>query len=143
MAGILLDTNVLSELMRKQPDARVLAWFGRQPGTTFHVCAITRAELLLGIALLPEGKRRDGLAAASEHMFAEDFAEHCLAFDAAAAEEYALLVAARMRAGKPISTEDGQIAAIALTHDVPLATRNGRDFRDIAGLTLLDPWSPA
>jgi len=140
MAGILLDTNVLSELMRPQPEAAVLAWFGRQPGNSFHVSAVTRAEILLGIALLPAGQRRDRLAAAAEQMFAEDFAARSLPFDAAAATEYAVLVAARSRSGRPISTEDGQIAAVAISRNLSLATRNGKDFECIAGLAVENPW---
>ena len=92
MAGILLDTNVLSELMRAEPSAEVLDWFARQQGTSFLICAITRAEILLGIALLPAGKRRDQLAATAEQMFAEDFAGRCLPFDDACATEYAICV---------------------------------------------------
>lgn len=141
MSGILLDTNVLSELMRPQPTAAVLAWFERQQGLAYFVSAITRAEILLGIALLPAGKRRDSLATAAERMFDEDFAGHSLAFDGNCATEYALLVAERSRGGHPISTEDGQIAAIALSHRLPLATRNGKDFLGIAGLSVLDPWA--
>jgi hypothetical protein len=140
MGGILLDTNVLSELMRTKPSAEVLGWFGQQQETSFFISAITRAEILLGIALLPAGKRRDGLAASAEQMFAEDFAGRNLPFDEACAAEYALLVAARTRQGRAISTEDAQIAAIALTHRLPLATRNGKDFKDIAGLAVLNPW---
>jgi len=140
MSGILLDTNVLSELMRPKPAAEVLVWFERQQGASFFVSAITRAEILLGIALLPTGKRRDSLAAATEQMFDEDFAGYSLAFDGNCVTEYALLVAERTRSGHSISTEDGQIAAIALSHDLPLATRNGKDFKGIAGLTLLNPW---
>jgi predicted nucleic acid-binding protein len=140
MPGLLLDTNVLSELMRPEPDARVMAWFARQAAATFHTSAITRAEILLGIALLPAGKRRDSLALAAEQMFAEDFAGSCLPFDSAAAAEYALIVAARTRAGKPISTEDAQIAAIALVRQLALVTRNIKDFENIEGLILEDPW---
>jgi len=140
MSGILLDTNVLSELMRPKPAVEVLDWFERQHGASFFVSAITRAEILLGIALLPAGKRRDNLAAAAEQMFNEDFAGHSLAFDGNCATEYALLAAERARNGHTISTEDGQIAAIALSHDLPLATRNGKDFKGIEGLTLLNPW---
>lgn len=138
--GILLDANVLSELMRAEPDTGVLAWFERQHDAVLYTTAITRAEILLGIALLPAGKRRESLAAAAELMFEKDFAQRCLPFDQAAAAEYALLVAARIRSGRPISTEDGQIAAIALCHDMRLATRNGKDFASIAGLVVLDPW---
>lgn len=141
MAGVLLDTNVLSELMRPRPEAQVLAWFARQPEGSFYVSAITRAEILLGIALLPAGKRRHALAQAAEQMFAEDFAARCLPFDADAAAEYALLVATRSQRGRAISTEDGQIAATALSNGLPLATRNTKDFADIAGLILLNPWA--
>lgn len=141
--GILLDTNVLSELMRAKPDATVLGWFKQQKDTRFHACAITQAEILLGIALLPVGKRRDGLLASAEKMFAEDFAGHCLPFDGVASAEYALLVATRSRAGRPITTEDGQIAAIAVCHGLKLATRNGKDFASIEGLTVVNPWDLA
>ena len=140
MGGVLLDTNVLSELMRTKPAAEVLDWFERQQGASFFVSAITRAEILLGIALLPAGKRRDSLATAAEQMFDEDFAGHSLVFDGNCATEYALLVAGRTRCGHSISTEDAQIAAIALSHDLPLATRNGKDFTGIEGLTVLNPW---
>jgi predicted nucleic acid-binding protein len=138
--GILLDTNVLSELMRAKPAQEVLNWFGRQADTPFFVSAITRAEILLGIALLPVGKRRDALATSAEQMFAEDFSGRSLAFDGGCASEYALLVAVRTRHGHSISTEDAQIAAIALTNDLRLATRNVKDFKGIDGLTVLNPW---
>lgn len=141
MSGILLDTNVLSELMRPKPAPEVLDWFERQQGVAFFVCAITRAEILLGIALLPAGKRRAGLAVTAEQMFTEDFAGCSLPFDDGCAAEYALLVASRIRQGQAISTEDAQIAAIALTHALPLATRNGKDFKGIEGLTVVNPWA--
>lgn len=138
---ILLDTNVLSELMRLKPDKAVLAWFGRQSHATFYVSAITRAEILLGIALLPSGKRRDNLATAAEAMFANEFAGTSLAFDDDCAAEYALLVARRNHMGLPISTEDGQIAAIALVKKLILATRDVKDFKEIPGLSLANPWA--
>lgn len=140
MSGILLDTNVLSELMRPAPAVEVLAWFKRHQDIAFQVSAITCAEILLGIALLPGGKRRDRLAASAGQMFAEDFAGRTLAFDERCAADYALLVAARTRMGRAISTEDAQIAAIALTHRLPLATRNTKDFQDIDGLGVINPW---
>jgi predicted nucleic acid-binding protein len=140
VAAILLDTNVLSELMRPQPDPAVLAWFAAHAGTEFCVSAITQAEILLGIALLPAGKRREALSAAAAAMFAEDFAGRCLPFDAAGAVFSADIVAAGRAAGQPVTTEDAQIAAIALVHGSPLATRNIRDFSGIAGLMLLNPW---
>ena len=140
LPGVLLDTNVLSELMRARPNAAVLAWFEQQSGVRFYTSAITRAEIFLGIALLPAGKRRVALAAAAEQMFEEDFASHCLPFDAAAASEYALLVAARTRIGHAISTEDALIAAIAIQHQMPLVTRNTKDFVHIEQLKLVNPW---
>jgi toxin FitB len=141
MGRILLDTNVLSELMRPKPSTEVQNWFGQQQNASYFVSAITRAEILLGIALLPPGKRRDSLAAAAEQMFNVDLAGHTLPFDGACAAEYALIVAERTRRGRSISTEDGQIAATALNHDLPLATRNGKDFAGIHGLTILNPWA--
>jgi toxin FitB len=141
MGGILIDTNVLSELMRPQPAAEVLSWFGQQQDTAFFVSAVTHAEVLLGIALLPAGKRRDSLSSSAEQMFAEDFAGRSLPFDDGCAAEYALLVARRSREGHPISTEDAQIAAIGITHGLPLATRNVKDFNGIEGLTVIDPWA--
>ena len=142
--GLLLDTNVLSELMRPQPSPAVLAWFDARQAerTPLLTSSITQAEVLLGIALLPAGRRRSGLAVAAAGLFDEDFgADACLPFDAAAAADYAMLVAARTARGRPISTEDGQIAAIALSRGLVLATRNGRDFDDITGLTVQDPWT--
>jgi predicted nucleic acid-binding protein len=140
MRGVLLDTNVLSELMRPQPSAIVLDWFVQQEGSEFYTSAITQAEMLLGVALLPSGKRRDAIADAVEQMFEQDFVGHCLPFDGLAAHEYAALVATRNMVGMPISTEDAQIAAIALRHGLALATRNTKDFRKINELVLLDPW---
>lgn len=140
MGGILLDTNVLSELMRAKPAAELLDWFEREQSASFFVSAVTRAEILLGIGLLPAGKRRDSLASGAEQMFAEDFVGRCLPFDEGSATEYAVLVAARIRQGHSISTEDAQIAAVALINGLMLATRNGRDFKGIEGLTVLNPW---
>lgn len=140
MRGVLLDTNVLSELMRPQPSAVVLGWFAQQKDTEFYTSAITQAELLLGVALLPDGQRKNAIVEAIEKMFDQDFAERCLPFDELAAHEYAALVAARNKIGMPISTEDAQIAAIALQNDLVLVTRNTKDFRQINGLDLVDPW---
>ena len=107
-----------------------------------HTSAVTQAEILTGIALLPAGKHRNAWAIAADHMFEQDFAGHCLAFDAAAAKNYALIVAMRTRQGQPISTEDAQIAAIALASAVTVATRNTADFENIDGLALVNPWQP-
>lgn len=138
---ILLDTNVLSELMRPAPEPRVVRWLDSCSGEDIWVSAVTVAEILLGIRLLPHGKRRDGLAALAQRMFEEDFSGRCLPFDAGAAVAYAGIVAERSRLGSPISVEDAQIAAIAHTGGLELATRNVKDFSGIAGLTVIDPWS--
>ena len=142
-SGFLLDTNVLSELMREHPDADVRGWFAQNMRSAMSVSAVTLAEILTGIALLPAGKRRAALAIAAEQMFEQDFAGRCLAFDAVAARNYALIVADRTRRGLPISTEDAQIAATALAAGLTVATRNTKDFENIDGLTLANPWSGA
>lgn len=141
--GFLLDTNVLSELMREQPAAAVLDWFSQNTLVSMQTSSITQAEILTGIALLPNSKRRTALAMAAEQMFEEDFAGLCLPFDAAAAKTYAVIVATRTRQGQPISTEDAQIAAIALAAGLTVVTRNIKDFDSIDGLPLVNPWQDA
>ena len=138
--GFLLDTNVLSELMREQPAAAVLDWFSQNTGISMQTSSITQAEILTGIALLPNGKRRTALALAAEQMFEEDFAGLCLSFDAAAAKTYAVIVATRTRQGQAISTEDAQIAAIAMAAGLTVVTRNTKDFDNLDGLPLVNPW---
>lgn len=135
----LLDTNVLSELLRARPDAAVLAWVAAQPAASLFVSAVTQAEMLLGARLLPVGKRRQQLETALEAMFGEDFAGRQLPFDAACASPYADLVAARQRAGRPVSQFDAQIAAIARNNRLRLATRNVSDFEG-CGIALVNPW---
>lgn len=139
-AGFLLDTNVLSELMRENPAPAVLGWFAGQAVSLLHTSAITQAEILAGIAVLPAGKRRDALARAAHQIFSDDFFGRCIDFGSAAAEHYALVRAQRKHAGKPISAEDAQIAAIARAARMSLVTRNTKDFTHIDGLTLIDPW---
>lgn len=138
---ILLDTNVLSELMRPKPEQKVLAWLDVRSENDVWISAVTVAEICLGIALLQEGKRRVSLAELAERMLFEDFAERCLPFERSAATEYASIVATRARIGHPISVEDAQIAAIARVYRLELATRNTKDFANIDGLALIDPWS--
>ncbi|MCJ7796721.1 MAG: type II toxin-antitoxin system VapC family toxin [Thermoleophilia bacterium] len=137
---ILLDTNVVSELMRRAPDPSVMVWIDEQPQYSLYISAVTRAEIELGIAVVPEGRRKHGLQAAAMRMFAE-FHGRCLAFDEPAASRYAALVSSRTRAGRPISVEDAQIAAMALAAGFVLATRNVRDFADIDGLSVVDPFT--
>lgn len=137
---ILLDTNILSEILRASPEPRVLNWMERQAASSLFVSAITQAEILYGIAILDEGRRREELAAATVLMFTEDFAGRLLAFDGDAATAFAELAAARRRIGRPISQFDAQIAAIARSRGATLATRNIRDFEH-CGVALIDPWS--
>lgn len=137
----LLDTNVLSELLRAQPAAAVLAWFAARPPEQLFVSAVTQAEMLLGARLLAPGKRRQQLQGALDAMFRDDFGARVLAFDSAAALVYADLVAGRRGAGRPISQFDAQIAAIALSRDAGVATRNVADFQG-CGLVVTNPWEP-
>ena len=136
---ILLDTNILSERMRRAPNRSVIEWLDKQFNTDLFICAITRAEIELGISLLPEGRRKTNLSVAAKEMFA-GFFNRCLPFDEAAAIKYANLVKTRTEIGMPISVEDAQIAAIALVHDLTLATRNTSDFENIAELRVINPW---
>jgi len=122
-----------------RPDSAVLAWFASQPANGLFVSAVTQAEMMLGARLLPAGQRRKRLEQALEAMFLEDFAGRILPFDTNCAADYATVVATRRRAGAPISQFDGQIAAIALSHRLGLATRNISDF-DGCGLALTNPW---
>ncbi|GAA3984241.1 type II toxin-antitoxin system VapC family toxin [Comamonas faecalis] len=138
--GFLLDTNVLLELMRENPAPEVLHWFAGQTASQLQTSAITQAEILAGIAVLPVGKRRDALAHAAQQIFSDDFRGRCLDFGSGAAEHYALVRAQRQHAGRPIHTEDAQIAAIALTAQLALATRNIKDFEGIDGLEVVNPW---
>lgn len=135
----LLDTNVLSELLRAEPDGRVLRWFAQQHAESLFVSAITQAEMLYGAALLPRGRRRTQLEQQLQAMFDEEFDRRVLPFDGPAAAVYAAVVAARRSAGRPISQFDAQIAAIALTHRATLVTRNVEDF-DGCGLSVVNPW---
>lgn len=137
---ILLDTNILSELMRRLPEPAVETWIGAQPATAMFISAITEAELRYGLALLPNGHRRQRLLAQLEAMLSEDFAGRILPFDSAAAGAYASIAAARRLAGRPISQADAQIAATAASRGAAIATRNVSDFAE-CGIAVLDPWS--
>jgi toxin FitB len=136
----LVDTNVLSELVRPVCAPSVAAWFGSRPAHTLFVSAITQAEMSLGARLMPAGKRRDALQAAIRGIFEQDFAGRILPFDSAAALAYVEIVAARRSAGRPISQFDAQIAAIARVHRFEVATRNTADFQG-CGSRLVDPWT--
>lgn len=135
-----LDTNVVSELMRPEPAARVVSWVSSQPATSQYTTTITQAEVLFGIQLLAAGKRRARLLSAAESMFAEDFGGRVLGFGSEAAALYARIAAERRRVGHPISHFDAQIAAIARANGAKVVTRNVADFRG-CGIELVDPWN--
>ena len=137
---IVLDTPVVSELMRGRPNPVVVNWLDRHPTGELFVTAVTEAEVRTGIAFLPDGARRRGLAAAADRAFGNLFAGRILPFDSAAAHVYAEIAARRRAAGRPLSQPDGQIAAIARTRNMAVATRNVRDFEYIDA-EVIDPWT--
>ena len=139
---ILLDTNILSELMRPTPEAAVEQWLADQPAASVFISAITEAELRYGLALMPPGKRRSALAVEIENMLGEDFSGRILPFDSPAAVAFAEIAAERRQAGRPISQADAQIAAIARSRGAALATRNVPDFEG-CGVEIINPWSSA
>ena len=137
---IVVDTNVISELMRGEPHPAVLAWVGAQPRAQLYTTYVNQAEILYGIGALPKGRRRAALAAAAEAMFAEDFAGRILPFEAHAAARYPDIVLARRQAGNPIEKFDALIAATALAAGASIATRDTGGFAG-CGLTVIDPWT--
>ena len=136
---IVLDTNVVSELMRNMPDENVVQWVDRHPVNDVFLTAVTAAELLFGVERLPDGHRKGVLMVKVAELLAEDFDGRILPFGTAAAAHYAQVSAARERDGRPISMADAQIAAICLHHNAGLATRNIKDFID-TGVRVLNPW---
>jgi hypothetical protein len=136
---ILLDTNVVSELMKAAPEQSVLFWISAQPQSSLYTTSITQAEILHGIALLPAGKRRRAIEDAAHAMFTEEFKGRILGFGSDAASPYAHIAAERRRAGRPISSFDAQIAAIARSVGATIATRNVADFSGCR-VGLVNPW---
>jgi toxin FitB len=136
---IVLDTNIVSELLRAAPAPQVEAWLAVQDGATVFFTAVGEAELRYGVAILPAGRRRSALAEAIEAMLDEDFRDRILPFDRAAARAYAAIAAERRAAGRPISQSDCQIAAIACAHAATVATRNTGDYAG-CGIDVIDPW---
>ncbi|MCZ0935806.1 MAG: type II toxin-antitoxin system VapC family toxin [Gemmatimonadetes bacterium] len=135
-----IDTNVASELMRSEPTAAVAAWIAEHDAQDMYLTAVTEAELLYGVAILPAGRRRNALEAAMTRWLNLGFRERILPFDSAAAHAYAEIAAERRHAGRPIGEADCQIAAISRTRGAALVTRNVRDFGG-TGLAVIDPWS--
>ena len=136
---VVLDTNVVSELMRQSPDPPVDAWAAGYAAEELYFSAVSEAELRYGAAIMPEGQRRDTLVSDIESMLLAAFDNRILPFDSEAASAYAEIAAARRRVGRPISQPDCQIAAIARSRGMAVATRNLCDFVGM-GIELIDPW---
>jgi len=137
---IVLDTNVLSEAMKPSPDATLARWMVRERGRGLFTTALSEAEIIYGITILPDGRRKRDLDAAAQSVLAL-FAGRILPFDSLAAREFAAIVADRRRLGRPIDSFDAQIAAIARAHSMALATRDAQDFAE-TGLQIINPWQP-
>lgn len=136
---IVVDTSVVSELLRPIPAPRVEQWLASQDGYDIYLTAISEAELRYGVAIMDNGRRRDALAEAIDRILGEDMAGRILPFDSAAAGEYATIAATRRATGRPIAQADCQIAAIARAHGAAVVTRNTAAFEG-CGLNLIDPW---
>jgi toxin FitB len=136
---ILLDTNVVSEAMKPDPDPAVRQWLDEQVAETLFLCSVTIAELMFGIAALPKGKRKDRLTSALDGVLTL-FADRILPFDTDAARRYAHLAVSARAAGRGFPTPDGYMAAIAASHGFAVASRDSSAF-SAAGLTVIDPWT--
>ncbi len=136
---IVLDTNVLSEVLKPTPSDEVIRWLAAEPPSSVFTTTITMAEVLYGVEALPQGKRRTRLLAAVEKMFAEQFEGRILPFDEEAARLFARIVASRNSAGRPISQMDAMIAAITRSNRAVLSTRNTADFNH-CGIQVINPW---
>jgi len=136
---IILDTNVLSALMRSAPEPAVVRWLDQQPAESVWITSITLFEVQLGLALLPKGRRRQALESAFASLLQEDLGSRVLDFDTAAAAAAAALAAARQAKGRPVDMRDTQIAGIAVARRATLATRNVRHFEGLP-VTVTDPW---
>ena len=136
---ILLDTNVVSEPIRRHPDSRVLEWLDAQVIESLYLSTVSVAELLLGVESLPVGRRRTALAAALERQIADLFGDRIIPFDIAAAKAFAKVVVQARSQGHTISIADGQIGGIAAAHRLRVASRDELPFR-AAGLVVINPW---
>lgn len=138
---IILDTNVLSVLMRSTPETTVIEWLDRQPAESVWITTLTLFEARLGLALLPLGKKRRHLEAAFERVLEEDLEHRVLDFDSGAAQAAATLAAERQRKGRSVDLRDTLIAAVAVARHATIATRNIRHFADLS-VPVVDPWRP-
>lgn len=136
---LVIDTPILSELMRPDPDPRIVDWFDASYISDLYVTTITEAEIRTGLAYLPEGARRQRMTDTIEQMFERFFVGRILSFDRPAARVLAEFAAARRSIGRPLPFADGQIAAIARSHDMIVATRNVKDFEGIQ-MQVINPW---
>ncbi|SRR5579883_497940 len=136
---ILLDTNIISEMMKQSPSTKVIAWIDSQEVTQLFISTISLAEISYGIMALPKGNRQRWLQDAFDHVIKDAFKHRVLVFDEAAAHQYGHLMGNRKQLGRPLSILDGQIAAIAITQEAALATRNIRDFVN-CDLELINPF---
>ena len=137
---LVLDTNVASELMRPEPTPSVAAWIAGRDAEELYLTAVSEAEMLYGVAIMPTGRRRNALEVAMHRWLELGFADRILPFDSSAARAYAEIASRRRHAGRPIGEADCQIAAISRSHGAVLVTRNVRDFED-TGVDLVDPWT--
>ena len=138
---IVLDTNVVSEMMKTQPARQVVDWVNARDAPDLFVTAITIGEIEFGLRAMPGGRRRDSLEERFERFIACAFDGRVLAFDEAAARSYGIVMASRRELGRPTSVPDGQIAAIARTRGYAVATRNTPDY-ELCGIRLLNPFLP-
>ncbi len=136
---IILDTNVVSELVRPVPETSVIDWLDSLAAAEVATSAITAAEMLYGVARLPSGHRKTALAAAIRALVDEDFADRVVPFDVSASDEYAFVVADCEERGRTIAIADAQIAATCRARQARLATRNTSHFQ-YSGVELIDPW---
>lgn len=138
---IVLDTNVVSELTRRESDEHVVAWTERQNPDELWITSTTVSEIRLGVELMPRGRRRETMKSVNSRVLAS-FEDGTLSFETHAADAYAGIVSERAAAGKPINRDDAQIAASCVATGATLATRNTRHFEGIEGLELINPWEP-
>lgn len=138
--SMLLDTNVVSELIRKSPESAVARWVSDHPLEDLFFSAVSEAELRYSAAILPAGRRRDTLVFRIEAMLRDAFEDRVLPFDRDAARAYGSIAAVRRAAGRPVAPADCQIAAIAASRRMAVATRNVRDFEGM-GIQIVDPWA--
>lgn len=137
---IVLDTNVVSEILKPAPSDMVVHWLASQESSSVFTTVITQAEILYGIEVLPQGRRRQRLSGVVEDIFRLDFERRILFFDEDSGRQYARIRASRKAVGRPIPQLDAMIAAIARVHRAAVATRNTADFEH-CGIRLINPWT--